>query len=721
MSDKFLTWCGNVLLASLLVLLVSQQAVFAQTSADAIGDPQPGKIFVPLSGTATVKRIEGLSVSPVSFDTGLIEIGDSTVKTVTLTHTGAINSLPIEINSATLFGKSANEYSTSFNGFVTLYPGDTIDIDVLFTPMLPGTKSAGMQLDIGGATAPYVMLFNGWSRYPLTSDLGTSDTTLNFGTAIEGGKIKKNFLLTNLGDTQAPAIYVSAIELGGDFPGAFSVDFTPVQLAPGQTVDIQVEMSAPTEGFKSATVAVIHDGINPTVEMVFEGEVVKPAAIEIGFGKSTLNNAAVTRGTALEFGPDGKLYVTQMNGTILVYTVTRNGKNNYTASQTETINLVKNVQNHEDNGTTNTVLNTRLVTGIALAGTAGAPIIYVASSDPRQAAGPSGNDANLDTNSGILHKLTKNGGNWTKQDMVRGLPRSEENHVPNGLLLQGNKILMLTGGHTNMGAPSNNFAMLPEYALSGALLEIDLGAIGGGTYDLPTLDDEDRAGANDANDPFGGNDGKNQAKLVQGGPVQIYATGFRNAYDVVLTEAGNLYTWDNGPNAGWGAAPVGNCTNDTANAGQTHWDNLHLVTKGSYAGHPNPTRGNKANTFNNSNPQTPIEGPALPADCNYKAPGQDGSLTTLQSSTNGLAEYRATNFGAAMKGNLLAASFDKAIWRVQFNATGTQVTSKSKLFTGVGTTPLDVTAQPDDQVFPGTIWVVDNLANFITVFEPNDF
>ena len=42
-------------------------------------------------------------------------------------------------------------------------------------------------------------------------------------------------------------------------------------------------------------------------------------------------------------------------------------------------------------------------------------------------------------------------------------------------------------------------------------------------YDLPTLDDEDRPGVNDAHDPFGGNNGKNQAIVVPGGPVQVHS------------------------------------------------------------------------------------------------------------------------------------------------------------------------------------------------------
>ena len=94
-------------------------------------------------------------------------------------------------------------------------------------------------------------------------------------------------------------------------------------------------------------------------------------------------------------------------------------------------------------------------------------------------------------------------------------------------------------------------------------------------YDLRTLDDPTRPNITNADpefpygpghplydssidlgDPFGGNNSLNQAIPEPGGPVQIYSPGYRNAYDVVLTESGRLYTFDNGPNGGWGGQPL---------------------------------------------------------------------------------------------------------------------------------------------------------------------
>jgi hypothetical protein len=451
----------------------------------------------------------------------------------------------------------------------------------------------------------------------------------------------------------------------------------------------------------------------------------------ISFGKSTLQGTALTSPTSLQFGPDGRLYVTQQNGTILIYSVTRNGPNSYVVSATETITSVRDIPNRNDTtGAINASVTGREVTGILVVGTAGNPVIYVASSDPRIGAGSSGTDSNLDTNSGILSRLTWNGSAWVKLDLVRGLPRSEENHASNGLALinSGATLLIAQGGNTNMGAPSNNFALLPEYALSAAILSVNLTAIGSTTYDLPTLDDP-TASRNtgtpgvDTNDPFGGNDGANQAKLVAGGPVQVYSPGFRNPYDLVLTRAGRLYTIDNGPNSGWGDVPAGeggtNCTNATREPGVSLSDQLHYVTgPGFYGGHPNPTRGNTANTFNG---QSPVPA-SNSVECDYRNPGaQDGSLATFGFSTNGIAEYTANNFGGTMDGNLLAASFDNSIYRVVLSANGTAATSVTALFSSVGNTPLDVWTQGNAGPFPGSIWVADYGLNGIVVYEPADF
>ncbi|SNC77727.1 Putative Ig domain-containing protein, partial [Hymenobacter gelipurpurascens] len=511
------------------------------------------------------------------------------------------------------------------------------------------------------------------------------------------------------------------------------------------------------------------------------------ANAQYNFAQSGLTGVSLSNPTSLQFGPDGKLYVSQQDGLIKVLTIVRNSTNSYSVTATQTISLINQIPNHNDNGSLNTSVTTRQVTGILVKGTASRPVIYVTSSDSR-IGGPSG-DLNLDTNSGIISQLSWDGSAWTKMDLVRGLPRSEENHSSNGMQLddQTNTLYVAQGGHTNAGAPSTNFAYTPEYSLSAAILSVNLTAINALTtkgtgnsaykYDLPTLDDPDRANNADGTDPFdpfGGNDGLNQAKIVAGGPVQIFSPGYRNPYDLVLTKGRKMYTIDNGANQGWGGYPQNEGTTNVNNnyvsgePGSTspsategtvnNLDNFHYIgtlgsyTAGSYyGGHPTPTRANPngaglythdgtTGTFRTSKTATkplPADWPpvatANPIEGDFQMPGsaQSKSLLTFTASTNGTAEYTASNFGGALQGTLLACGYDGNVVKITLTADGTNVTNPMDPATklnqdlpfasGFGSTPLDIVAQGDNDVFPGTVWAATYGANAITVFEPQDF
>ncbi len=411
-----------------------------------------------------------------------------------------------------------------------------------------------------------------------------------------------------------------------------------------------------------------------------------------------LNGFNLNSPSALVWGSDGRLYVTEVTGDVHVMTVEfgdspsdANPEAKFFVTDMTTISDVKNIPNFNDDGTPNPG-TTRQVTGIDVTNqyddsgnrlyidTNGqltttptdtpAVTMYVTSTDQRIGAGTGGGDVNLDTNSGVITKLVQTGpDSWEPIDIVRGLARSEENHALNGLeiiqevdangVLISERLLVANGGNANTGAPSNNFAGQQEQPYSAAILEVDLDAINAMdiltdassgrsyVYDMPTLDDPTRDGENDNNDPQGGNDGLNSAKIEADSPVQIYSPGYRNSYDVEVTEDGRVWTYDNGANNSWGGRPIGeagengavdlaqalnyistNLNNGDGDADDdinlVNWnpsnkDNFHEVTRSDdldgrdlsqgntgpvtyesngltyvYGGHPNPTRAEGA-------------------------------------------------------------------------------------------------------------------------------
>ncbi|MEM6451022.1 MAG: malectin domain-containing carbohydrate-binding protein, partial [Cyanobacteria bacterium P01_D01_bin.105] len=513
--------------------------------------------------------------------------------------------------------------------------------------------------------------------------------------------------------------------------------------------------------------------------------------------------------TSLQFGPDGRLYVSEQDGTINAFTVDLQG-GEYVAIAHEELQLsggggvVKSITNHDDSGEKQPFVNNRQVTGLVTTGTAENPVLYVSSSDPRISTN---NDANFDTNSGVLTRVTWTGSEWEAVDLIRGLPRSEENHSVNGMVLSadGTKLYLTVGGNTNNGAPSQFFAYTGEYALSGTVLEIDLTDIESRTiltdpqggqvgntdaarsyvYDLPTIDDpsvandgvKEDANGLDVAGPWGGNDGFNMAILPADAPLRIFADGFRNHYDIVLTESGQFYTVDNGSNGGLGDAPIvgsdGQATNEPNDGGPGDPEPLFLIEDGGYYGHPVPARANQDLPWTvYGDDATPDESlsvnsvpdlSALVPDSVNIAPGflidpskftddpdrllesgvrverdspESNAIVTIGSSSNGLVEYTGDAFDGALQGALLVAQFNGNITVLNLNDAGTgldpvidpgpdellgtpddvelDADGVYSIISGLSI-PLDVAMGPN-----GTVWVAEIGGDFIKAFIPSD-
>jgi fibronectin type 3 domain-containing protein/regulation of enolase protein 1 (concanavalin A-like superfamily) len=353
----------------------------------------------------------------------------------------------------------------------------------------------------------------------------------------------------------------------------------------------------------------------------------------LSFEKVRLPSTAGLRFTALKVGPDGKLYAGVVDGRIIRYSINDDG----TLGAAQTITTLQTA-----NG------GNRLLTGITFdpASTAANPILWV--THGQYAFGETTTDYADDWTS----KLTKLSGPAlaTVQDVLVNLPRSARDHLTNQPTFGPDGALYFPqGSNSSMGAPDPAWDHRIERMLSGAVLRLDPRKL---PATLPL----------DVKTPDGGGAYDPSAA---GAPLTLYATGVRNAFDLVWTRDGTLYAPTNGSAAG-GSTPYGPGVPGLEAVKTTQHDFLFNVQPGGYYGHPNPVR----DQFVMGGGYTPANGLgvnevaeygaatgglAVNPDPNYRGYAWDFGLNI---SPNGALEYANTNaFGGMLAGKILVTRY----------------------------------------------------------------
>ncbi|MGB3295758.1 MAG: kelch repeat-containing protein [Phormidesmis sp.] len=432
----------------------------------------------------------------------------------------------------------------------------------------------------------------------------------------------------------------------------------------------------------------------------------------------------VTNPTAMDVGPDGRLYVATLFGNIYAFDID---------PQTRTFEqeLITTIPDKEG--------GSRLTLGIAVDpdSTADNVILWVGHSN--------GSVSDGEANSAKVSRLS-GAGFSQKEDVVTGLPRAIANHALNNIDFapDGNLYLWM-GGNTGAGAPNDEpteFGDRAEQVFSAAVLKVDIQHYkgldpskpfpfdGDASSRLAEVDGQGTVIPGEFIDEF--YDRKQQELGRKYTEIEVFASGLRNTYDGVFHSNGQIYAPDNGLGVKGTAPPVPRLGDPSDRSittlfGELSEDNpgvqidpLNRIVEGGYYGHPNPYRDEvvfkdgSAQGFDNTDADPSNDIPAGHPD--YIPPFLN---LGKNKSADGIIEYTADNLFGSLKGDLLITSFSTGddVSRVKLSPDGLTPLNYDTDFLEGFIDPLPIAMGPNGTDLEGIFFVGEFNGGSVTVLE----
>jgi len=380
-----------------------------------------------------------------------------------------------------------------------------------------------------------------------------------------------------------------------------------------------------------------------------------PPVTDAEFATGPVEGVTLTQPTSIDFGPDGRLYVSEVLGRVLAITLSEDGRS---AIDVQTLAQPEEFEQ---------------VLGLAVEASGD---VYV-----------SDNYINGIGDGPFANRVVRLPAPdfSSRETVISGLPVSGHNHGTNDLEFgPDGRLYIAQGGMTSSGAPSepddSRWLGWDETPLSGAILAADV-----------TDPDFDGALVYDTDDAT------SETNLLSG-DVEVFSPGHRNTFDIEFHSNGHLYSVDNGSSE---PVPASLDCDTLGPPPDNDPDQLNVVTEGNYYGHANRNRGRSD-----------------PTQCENISPFDEtpraGMLRLIPPSTNSVLEIEAGVFPDAWTGDLLIGWWSGGeLRRMLLSGDGLSVESEEIVLQGVSA-PISMVQDP----ITGLIYVAEFAGGVITFLAP---
>lgn len=255
----------------------------------------PGGSGLAISGApqqqASSAPVAGFFPSSESF--GNTTLGQSSAgQTVSLTNTGGQG---LDLNSLTVTGADATDFTATPNCPAVLNPGGTCYISVVFNPSAVGVRQAQLTASDNAAGTPQSVPLSGEGVAP-PSAISISPQSLSFATTAEGNTTASQTV--TITSTGTGTLHISSVSLGGLDPNDFAMqNGCGGAYATNTSCMIGVTFSPLAAGQRTATIMVYDDAPNSPQTIPLAGTGSAPTQPVVSLSPTSISFGTVTQGS----------------------------------------------------------------------------------------------------------------------------------------------------------------------------------------------------------------------------------------------------------------------------------------------------------------------------------------------------------------------------------------------------------------------------------------